>query len=68
MWLQACLNGSRISSEHSAVSLAPAAIANDTRPVLAAGAVFFEDVLGDALPQVPRLVDGTDEAVWPQLE
>ena len=28
----------------------------------------IEDVLGDALPQVPRLVHGTDEAVWPLLE
>jgi uncharacterized protein (DUF849 family) len=28
----------------------------------------IEDVLGDALPQVPRLIHGTDEAVWPLLE
>ena len=28
----------------------------------------IEDVLGDALPQVPRLVHGTDEAVWSLLE
>jgi uncharacterized protein (DUF849 family) len=33
-----------------------------------AGAVSFEDVLGDALPQVPRLSHGTDKAVWPLLE
>jgi len=28
----------------------------------------IEVVLGDALPQVPRLIHGTDEAVWPLLE
>ena len=28
----------------------------------------IEDVLGDALPQVPRLIHGTDEAVWPLLK
>ena len=39
MWLQACLNGSRTSSEHSAVPLTPAALADDARRVLAAGAV-----------------------------
>jgi uncharacterized protein (DUF849 family) len=39
MWLQACLNGSRTSSEHAAVPLTPAALAEDARRVLAAGAV-----------------------------
>lgn len=28
----------------------------------------IEDVLGDALPQIPRLVHGTDGAVWALLE
>jgi uncharacterized protein (DUF849 family) len=37
MWLQACLNGSRTSTEHSAVPLTPAALADDARRVLAAG-------------------------------
>ena len=68
MWLQACLNGSRTSSEHAVVPLTPAALAEDARRVLAAGAVSFDDVLGEALPQVPRLIHGTDEAVWPLLE
>jgi len=39
MWLQACLNGSRTSTEHAAVPLTPAALADDARRVLAAGAV-----------------------------
>ena len=68
MWLQACLNGSRTSNEHAAVPLTPAALAGDARRVLAADAVSFEDVLGDALPQLPRLIHGTDEAVWPFLD
>ena len=38
MWLQACLNGSRTSTEHSAVPLTPAALADAARRVLAAGA------------------------------
>ena len=38
MWLQACLNGSRTSTEHAAVPLTPAALADDARRVLAAGA------------------------------
>jgi uncharacterized protein (DUF849 family) len=38
MWLQACLNGSRTSSEHAAVPLTPTALADDARRVLAAGA------------------------------
>jgi uncharacterized protein (DUF849 family) len=37
MWLQACLNGSRTSTEHSAVPLTPATIADDARRVLATG-------------------------------
>jgi uncharacterized protein (DUF849 family) len=28
----------------------------------------IEEVLGDALPQVSRLIHGTDEAVWPLLD
>jgi uncharacterized protein (DUF849 family) len=28
----------------------------------------IEDVLGDRLPQVPRLIHGTDGAVWALLE
>jgi uncharacterized protein (DUF849 family) len=39
MWLQACLNGSRTSTEHAAVPITPAALADDARRVLAAGAV-----------------------------
>jgi len=39
MWLQACLNGSRTSTEHSAVPITTAALADDARRVLAAGAV-----------------------------
>ena len=39
MWLQACLNGSRTLSEHAAVPVTPAALAEDARRVLAAGAV-----------------------------
>jgi len=38
MWLQACLNGSRTSTEHPAVPLTPAALAADARRVLEAGA------------------------------
>jgi len=38
MWLQACLNGSRTSTEHAAVPLTPAALAADARRVLEAGA------------------------------
>lgn len=38
MWIQACLNGSRTSTEHSAVPLTPAALAADARCVLEAGA------------------------------
>ena len=38
MWLQACLNGSRTTTQHSAVPLTPAAIADDARSVLKAGA------------------------------
>jgi len=39
MWLQACLNGSRTSTEHSTVPLTPAALAEDARRALKAGAV-----------------------------
>jgi uncharacterized protein (DUF849 family) len=39
MWLQACLNGSRTSTELGTVPLTPAALADDARRVLAAGAV-----------------------------
>jgi len=38
MWLQACLNGSRTSTEHLAVPLTPAALADDARRCFAAGA------------------------------
>ena len=38
MWLQACLNGSRTSADHSAVPTTPASLADDARRVLAAGA------------------------------
>ena len=48
--------------------LTPAALAEDALRVLAAGAVSFDDLLGEALLQVPRLIHGTDEAVWPLLE
>ena len=39
MWLQACLNGSRKTTDHSAVPLTPAALADNARRVLAAGAI-----------------------------
>lgn len=39
MWLQACLNGSRALTEHSAVPMAPSEIADDAQRVLEAGAV-----------------------------
>jgi uncharacterized protein (DUF849 family) len=39
VWLQACLNGSRKTTDHSAVPLTPVALADDARRVLAAGAV-----------------------------
>jgi len=90
MWLQACLNGGRTSTEHAAVPLTPAALADDARFLLTLTDVPWlrlllepwesdpeqanmmiddiEDALGDALPQVPRLVHGTDEAVWSLLE
>ena len=38
MWLQACLNGSRTSQQHSAVPLNPVALANDAQGTLEAGA------------------------------
>ena len=38
MWLQACLNGSRTTTDHLAVPTTPAALADDARRVLAAGA------------------------------
>ncbi len=38
MWLQACLNGSRTTTDHSAVPTTPATLADDARQVLAAGA------------------------------
>ena len=39
MWLQACLNGSRTSTEHAGVPLTPAALAVDAHRVSEAGAV-----------------------------
>ena len=38
MWLQACLNGSRTSTQHPAVPLTPAALAADARRTREAGA------------------------------
>ena len=39
MWLQACLNGSRTLTDHSAVPLSPGDLAADASRVVAAGAV-----------------------------
>ena len=50
MWLQACLNGSRTTAEHSAVPHTPAALAVDALRTLDAGAaalhVHTRDVSG----------------------
>jgi uncharacterized protein (DUF849 family) len=41
MWLQACLNGSRTSTEQSAVPLTHATLAADARCTLEVGAAFL---------------------------
>ncbi|MGD8211477.1 MAG: 3-keto-5-aminohexanoate cleavage protein [Desulfobacterales bacterium] len=72
MWLQACLNGSRKMTDHSAVPLTPAALAEDARRVLAAGAVSLHvhsideagveslapDVVGETLKAIREACPG----------